>query len=110
MRRMPARRLALTAPGISTTASSWAWARGLAGAMATAGAAIALSMMAEDAITAGVVLPQVALMSAVNRQAVLRQSGPTRDPTLTTLPTKEAYGRQQGTLRQRTQQRRMPQQ
>src|ERR1700678_4099697 len=101
MHRTPARRLAFTAPDISTTGSSWAWARGRAGAMATAGAAIALLTMVEGAITVEVERRPSALMRAASRQAVLRQSGPTRDPTPTTLPTKEAHGRQQVTLKLR---------
>ncbi len=52
MRPMPARPMAITGQGTSTTASSWAWAHGPVGATATAGAAIGSPGMAAEAITA----------------------------------------------------------
>jgi len=57
-----------------TAASSWAWAHGPAGAMATAGAAIALATVAEEVIEAGVARrPVAAIMHAeANRAAVAR--------------------------------------
>jgi len=51
MHLTPALRWGITGQAISTTASFWAWARGLAGVMATAGVAIASAAMAEEAIT-----------------------------------------------------------
>ena len=51
-RPTPARPMAITGQGTSTTASSWAWARGPVGDTATAGAAIGSVRMAAATITA----------------------------------------------------------
>ena len=52
IRRTLARPMAITGRSTSTTASSWAWAHGPAGAMATAGAAIASRAKAGEATAA----------------------------------------------------------
>src|ERR1039458_9607539 len=52
MRPMPARLTVIMGRATSITASSWAWAHGPTGAMATAGATIASSATVEDAISA----------------------------------------------------------
>jgi hypothetical protein len=53
MRPIRAHRLVITARGIFTTASSWAWVRGEAGDIATAGADIASRAKVEEDIMAG---------------------------------------------------------
>ncbi len=65
MRHTPARPMAITARGTSTTASSWAWAHGPVGATATAGAAIGSVMTAAEAIAAAAAgQPIAAIMRA----------------------------------------------
>jgi len=76
MRPMPARPTVIMGRATSITASSWAWAHGPTGAMATAGVTIASSPTVEDAITAVTVedaiaaLPPAADMAAAQQYAV----------------------------------------
>jgi hypothetical protein len=62
---MRARRSAFMGRAISTTASSWAWARGPVGVIATAGATIASTAAAADGTTAAVVLRLIVLMRPI---------------------------------------------
>ena len=74
----PARPMASTGRDTSTAASSWAWARGPAGAMATAGVIIALSAKAAEAITAAADMqPITATLPAAAEYAAERQFAPT---------------------------------
>ena len=65
MRLTPARLWDFTGQGISTMESSWAWALGPTGAMDTAGAAIALTVVAAEAIAAPAIVVAVAIAIAV---------------------------------------------
>lgn len=64
---MPVHLLVFTDRAISITASFWEWVHGLAGAMATAGVAIALAAVAGEDITAGVVLRPIVPMQITHR-------------------------------------------
>src|SRR5271165_6879590 len=67
---MNARRMVFTGRDTFTTASSWAWAHGPDGVMATAGADIALKTAAAAAIAvAAVMLPTTAILPAAEEAA-----------------------------------------
>jgi len=69
MRRTPARRWGFTGRGISTTASSWAWARGRAGDTGTAGASTASTVRAAGATTAAAAMQPAADIMAAEKFA-----------------------------------------
>jgi hypothetical protein len=84
MHPMPARPMGSMDRVISITASFWAWARGPAGAITTAGAAIASAMVAAEGITAEAVsqpivdtavvdLADTQVVDLMDTQAVHRQ-------------------------------------
>src|ERR1700691_5807054 len=62
---MSVRRSAFMGRAISTTVSSWAWARGPVGVTATAGATIASTAAAADGTTAAVILRLIVLMRPI---------------------------------------------
>ena len=64
---MPARPMGSMDRAISITASSWAWAPGPAGAITTAGVAIASSMVEAEGITAEAVSQPIADTVVVDR-------------------------------------------
>jgi hypothetical protein len=75
--------MASTGRGISTAASSWAWARGPAGVMATAGAAIVLSVKAAEATAAAAgPWPIAAALPAAVEHAAERQFVLAATPTM----------------------------
>jgi hypothetical protein len=67
MPHTPAHLLVSMGQAISTTESSWAWARGLAGAITTAGVAIASSLLAVEGITVEAVLRLIVGVPAPHR-------------------------------------------
>ena len=71
-RHTAARPWAFTGRATSTTASSWAWARGPAGVMATAGAVIASLKQAAEAIAAVAVQRPTAATTQRRRHALER--------------------------------------
>jgi hypothetical protein len=64
--------MAITGRGTSTTASSWAWAHGLVGATATAGADIASPRTVAETITAAAA---GLLIAAIMHVAAAKQAG-----------------------------------
>jgi hypothetical protein len=63
----PAHLLVFTGRAISTTASSWAWAPGLVGAIATGGVAIASALLVVEGITVEVVSRPIVDVQAAQR-------------------------------------------
>src|ERR1035441_9152969 len=78
MHLTPARPMDSTGRDISTTASSWAWAHGLAGVMATAGAAIgSVTAVAEAIAEAAGPWPNAAALQAAAEQFAPAAAAPT---------------------------------
>ncbi len=67
MRHMPARPLVFMGPAISITAFSSGWVHGLAGAIATVGAAIASATAVEEDITEEAVWRPIEDMQVAHR-------------------------------------------
>ena len=93
---MSARRSAFMGRAISSTASSWAWARGPVGVTATAGATIASTAAAADGTTAAVVLRLIVLMRPMAVAQAARHATPAgltpgARPATPTQPYRMAY-------------------